>query len=233
MPLGVCSDYSIATFENGTEMAKAPKKESLIIAGPQGDLEAILETPENATGERIAVLCHPHPQFQGTMLNKVVHTLARAMNDLQIPALRFNFRGVGNSQGQYSEGAGEIDDVVAITDYVAERWPDARIVLAGFSFGGVVAARAAEQTGPECLVSIAPAVNILGRELQAPPAMPWLIVQGDADEVVPPDEVIQWVDTLEPKPDLVIMPQVGHFFHGHLVDLRSTVANHLNDLIEP
>ena len=213
-------------------MAKAPQKELLTLAGPQGDLEALLEMPDTATAECVAVLCHPHPQFQGTMLNKVVHTLARAVNDLHIPALRFNFRGVGGSAGSYSHGAGEIDDVIAVAHYVAERWPDSRIVLAGFSFGGVVAARAAERIDPVSLISIAPAVNILGRELRAAPTMPRLIVQGDADDVVPPDDVISWVDTLAPRPDLVVMPGVGHFFHGHLVDLRTIVANHLETLLE-
>jgi len=208
-------------------MPKAPAKESLLIPGPEGGLEALLETPAECDDSRVAVLCHPHPEHQGTMLNKVVHTLARAMNDLGMPALRFNFRGVGASEGSYADGHGEVEDVYAVAGYVRDRWPAASVWLAGFSFGAVVSARAAEKVQPAQLVSIAPAVNLLGRELRSVPAMPWLIVQGDADDVVPESEVTQWVQGLEPAPDYVVMPGVGHFFHGHLVDLRSLLASRL------
>ncbi|MGI9290141.1 MAG: alpha/beta hydrolase [Gammaproteobacteria bacterium] len=209
-------------------MPKAPEKEPLTIPGPIGAIEALLETPESAVADRLAVLCHPHPQFQGTMHNKVVHTLARAMNDLQIPALRFNFRGVGSSEGSYGEGHGEVQDVYAVVEYVSQRWPSASIWLGGFSFGAVVSARAAVQVAPERLVSIAPAVNVLGKELQSIPTMPWLIVQGDTDDVVPEPEVTAWVKTLEPSPDYVVLPGVGHFFHGHLVDLRTLLTERLS-----
>ncbi len=208
-------------------MAKAPVKQSLIIAGPAGKLEALLESPETADGSRIAILCHPHPQHQGTMLNKVVHTLARAMNDLGVPALRFNFRGVGMSEGTYADGNGEIDDLLAVAEYARQRWPGVAIWLAGFSFGAVVAARAAVQISPDRLVSIAPAVNILGRELRNIPTMPWLIIQGDADDVVPVTEVVNWVGALDPQPELIVLPGPGHFFHGYLVDLRTTLVNKL------
>ena len=208
-------------------MAKAPSKESLVIQGPAGNLEALLEIPDGADGGRVAVICHPHPQHQGTMLNKVVHTLARAMNDLGAPALRFNFRGVGGSDGEYADGRGEIDDVEAVVAYARKRWPGADVWLAGFSFGAVVAARAAVRLAPAQLVSIAPAVNILGRELVAMPTMPWLIVQGDSDDVVPANDVIEWVAKLDPQPELLVMPGVGHFFHGHLVSLREILVRTL------
>ena len=208
-------------------MAKAPVKQSLIIAGPAGKLEALLESPEAADGSRISILCHPHPQHQGTMLNKVVHTLARAMNDLGVLALRFNFRGVGASEGTYADGNGEIDDLLAVAEYARQRWQGVAIWLAGFSFGAVVAARAAVQIRPDRLVSIAPAVNILGRELHETPTMPWLIIQGEADDIVPVKEVVSWVETLYPQPELIVLPETGHFFHGHLVDLRTTLVNKL------
>jgi alpha/beta superfamily hydrolase len=208
-------------------MVKAPVKEQLRIHGPAGYLEALLETPADSDGSRVAVLCHPHPQHKGTMTNKVVHTMARAMNDLGIPALRFNFRGVGASEGEYADGTGEIDDVEAVAKYVRDRWPAAELWLAGFSFGAVVAARAAVRLGPSQLISIAPAVNILGRVLVAQPTMPWLIIQGESDEVVPANDVIEWVKTLDPQPELLVMPDVGHFFHGHLVTLRETLIRAL------
>ena len=213
-------------------MSRAPVKQTLTIPGPAGGLEALVEAPAGAGSERMAILCHPHPQFQGTMHNKVVHTLARAMNDLGIAAMRFNFRGVGASQGSYGEGHGEVEDIYAVADYVRQHWPGASIWLAGFSFGAVVSARAAQQVAPLQLISVAPAVNVLGRELQEIPAMPWLIVQGDADEVVPEAEVTAWVNGLEPQPDYIVMPGVGHFFHGHLVDLRTLLINHLQSTDE-
>jgi len=209
-------------------MVKAPVKQSFIIDGPEGGLEALLESPESADGSHIAILCHPHPQYQGTMLNKVVHTLARSMNDLGLPALRFNFRGVGKSEGVYGHGEGEVQDLIAVADYARLRWPGVSIWLAGFSFGAVVALRAAVSIRPERLVTIAPAVNVLGKELQSAPTMPWLVVQGDADEVVPVTEVISWIETLEIQPELVVLPGVGHFFHGHLVDLRALLVKQLH-----
>ncbi len=208
-------------------MSKAPAAENLVIPGPAGSLEALLETPAVANSERVAILCHPHPQHQGTMQNKVVTTLARAMNDLGLPALRLNFRGVGASGGEYGGGEGELEDLLAVAEYVANRWSGAEIWLGGFSFGAVVAARAASSIGAGRLITIAPAVNFLGTYLDAQPAMPWLIVQGDQDEIVPVDEVIEWLDQLEPGPELVVMPGVGHFFHGNLVELRQTLVANL------
>lgn len=205
-------------------MGKAPLKESLSLQGPAGQIEALVEQPAELSGNSVAVLCHPHPQHQGTMYNKVVHTLARAMNDLGMPALRFNFRGIGASEGNYGEGIGEIDDVIAVAEYARERWPNSELWLAGFSFGAVVSVRAALQLAPAQLISIAPAVNILGRELPSIPQSPWLIVQGKADEVVPAGEVRKWVATLSPRPELVLLPDVDHFFHGKLVLLRGLLV---------
>jgi alpha/beta superfamily hydrolase len=163
------------------------------------------------------------------MLNKVVHTLARAMTDVGVAAVRFNFRGVGASEGEYGGGIGELADLECVAAHARQRWPDAELWLAGFSFGAVISARAAEQLSPARLISIAPAVNILGRTLVSTPTMPWLIVQGDADDVVAADAVIAWVENLEPRPELIVLPGVGHFFHGHLVDLRELLVAQLAD----
>jgi alpha/beta superfamily hydrolase len=212
-------------------MPRAPSKEFLTVHGPVGNLEGLLEVPEGFTGNRVAVLCHPHPQYQGTMLNKVVHTLARAMTDLGIAALRFNFRGAGASEGTYAGGSGEVDDVEAVAACVAKRWPDADLWLAGFSFGAIVAARAALKLAPKQLISIAPAVNMSGRDLVARPAVPWLIVQGDADELVSVAAVRAWVASLSPSPELVVLPGVDHFFHGELVALRQTLLRRLQSAV--
>lgn len=212
-------------------MPRAPSKEFMTIRGPVGSLEALLEVPAGFNGQQVAVLCHPHPQYQGTMLNKVVHTLARAMTDMGIAALRFNFRGTGASEGAYAGGSGEVDDVEAVGACVAKRWPDSDLWLAGFSFGAMVSARAALNLQPKQLISVAPAINLPGRDVAARPPTPWLIVQGDADELVPVAGVRAWVASLSPSPELVVLSGVDHFFHGELVALRQTLLQRLQPAV--
>ena len=209
--------------------SKAPRRDALTIGnGPAGRIEALLEAPQASDGRRVAVLCHPHPLHQGTMMNKVVHTLSRAMNDLGVPALRFNFRGVGASEGVFSDGIGETDDVLAVADWVAQRYPGAGLCLLGFSFGGMVAARAALSVGSVQLVTVAPAATRMAGLLDGrQPECPWLIVQGETDDVMPCAEVIAWVNELAPGPELVVVPDTGHFFHGRLTRLREIVVSHL------
>ena len=203
-------------------------KEALTLAGPAGRLEALLETPRDAGDAAVAVLCHPHPQFQGTMLNKVVHTLGRAANDLGAPALRFNFRGVGASDGAYAGGAGEAEDALAAIAWARDRYPRAALWLCGFSFGAMVACRAALEVNPAWLISVAPPVERMAGLLEGrQPACPWLVVQGDADEVVDPHSVADWIQGLSRPPELVMLPGVDHFFHGRLNLLRSTVVERL------
>lgn len=206
----------------------APARDALTIPGPAGTLEALLEQPDTAAAGRIAVICHPHPLHQGTMLNKVVHTIARAMLDLGVPALRFNFRGVGASEGRHADGSGEVDDALAACAWMRERFPGSELLLAGFSFGAMVACAAAVQARPAQLVTIAPPVERSKRLLAGRhPSVPWLVVQGEADGVVPSGEVAAWVAALQPSPTLVVLPGVDHFFHGHLTGLRQTLLSHL------
>ena len=139
--------------------------ESLVLRGPAGDLEARLDFPppapavDPAAPAACAVVCHPHPLFGGTLSNKVVHTLARTFNDAGMPSLRFNFRGVGASAGTHDGGPGEVQDALAAVRYCRERWPQARLWLAGFSFGAAVAIRASMAAAPAGLVAVAPAVD--------------------------------------------------------------------------
>jgi alpha/beta superfamily hydrolase len=208
---------------------KAPAAEALLLPGPAGVLEAVIETPD-AAGAPAAfmVVCHPHPQHAGTMHNKVVTTLARTANALGVPTIRFNYRGVGASVGHFDDGRGETDDVLAAVAVGRQRWPDAALWLAGFSFGGIIALRAsvrAEAGRVERLVTIAPA---LGRAFADPadialPACPWLIVQGDADEVIDGKLVIEWAGQVTPPPRLAVLAGVGHFFHGSLAALQEEV----------
>ncbi len=201
----------------------------LTLSGPAGALEAVIEVPDGTSAPAaFMVVCHPHPQHGGTMTNKVVTTLARTAQGLGMPTIRFNFRGVGASAGSFDAGKGEVDDALAAVSAGRQRWPYARLWLAGFSFGGIVALRAAmrAEAGPVAkLVTVAPA---LGRDFSDPrdigvPACPWLIVQGDADEVIDGALVIDWAGRIEPRPRLVVLQGVGHFFHGRLTELQEQV----------
>jgi alpha/beta superfamily hydrolase len=212
-------------------MVAAPtSSQSVTIAGPAGNLEALLDTPASATSSAVAVICHPHPLHGGTMTNKVVHTLAKAFNDVGAPALRFNYRGVGASVGTYDDGNGETHDALAVLDWVAQRWPGAQLWLGGFSFGGAVAIRAAVASSHVArLVTVAPAIRKVSVDSSALPQCPWLIVQGDRDELVDPADIQQWSQALAVQPRLAMLSGVEHFFHGRLNDLRTTVASWLRE----
>jgi alpha/beta superfamily hydrolase len=199
---------------------KSPQVEQLTIPGPAGGLQALVETPEAVT--HFAVICHPHPLYGGTLANKVVHTLARAFQELGAATIRFNFRGVGASEGAYDHGAGETEDALAAVAYGRRRWPDASLWIAGFSFGGAIAIRAAPQARPERLIAVAPGVTLLDVGSQSP-SCPWLIVQGDADDVIERRYVLDWAGTLSPRPAVNVLPGAGHFFHGRLHDLKAAV----------
>jgi len=157
------------------------------------------------------------------MENKVVTTLARALRDAGVATLRFNFRGVGGSAGAYDQGAGEIADADAVASWGAQHWPGKTLIIAGFSFGAYVALRLALQRTTARLITVAPAIEFINAHKIGTPACPWLIVQGDADDVVNPKAVIAWAASLSPAPRLVVLPGVGHFFHGRLQELRNAV----------
>jgi alpha/beta superfamily hydrolase len=202
----------------------SPAPEHLLIEGQAGALEAVVD--ETAVpGPSYAVVCHPHPLYGGTMDNKVVTTVARALHDTGIPTVRFNFRGVGASAGTFDQGVGETADADAVASWGAERWPGRSLVIAGFSFGAYVALRLAQQRVPRHLITIAPSLERFDGAGMAVPRCPWLVVQGDADEVVDPAAVINWVNGLDPKPRLVVLPGVSHFFHGRLRELRDAVVD--------
>jgi uncharacterized protein len=206
----------------------SPALERLSLEGPAGALEVIVEDP-GGPGQSFAVVCHPHPLFGGTMNNKVVTTVARALQATGIPTLRFNFRGVGASAGVFDQGAGETADADCVASWGAKRWPGRTLVIAGFSFGGYVALRlalkrAARHAAPKFLITMAPAIQRF-EEPVAAPGCPWLVIQGDADDVVDPAAVIEWVNGLDPPPRLVVLAGAGHFFHGRLHEVRDAVID--------
>lgn len=195
----------------------------LTFQGPAGLLEGILDPVASPCA--VAVICHPHPLFQGTMHNKVAYILARAFNDLGAVSMRFNFRGVGRSEGEYSDGIGETDDALAAMDWLTAKNPGLPLWLGGFSFGAYVALRAQSRRPVERLVTVAPAVERFDTSTIELPRMPWLLVQGDADEVVSPQAVFNWAAGLASPPRLAVLEGAGHFFHGRLNELRQTVVN--------
>jgi alpha/beta superfamily hydrolase len=204
--------------------SRPPAVERLSISGPIGAIEAIAEDPGEA-GSHYAVVCHPHPLFGGTMDNKVVFTVARALQETGIPTLRFNFRGVGESAGVYDEGRGETADADAVAAWGEQRWRGRRLVVAGFSFGAYVAVRLAQKRATERLITVAPPVNLFDFSGLPAPTCPWLIIQGDADDVVDPKSVFAWIGSLSVKPRLTVLPGAGHFFHGRLRELREAVID--------
>jgi alpha/beta superfamily hydrolase len=199
------------------------------IEGLAGPLEARIEDPSAGAEPGIcAVVCHPHPLYGGTMQNKVVHTLARAMQELGTPTVRFNFRGIGASAGHYDGGVGEVDDALAVCAWARAKWRCERLWLAGFSFGSAVALQAAASVAPIALVTVAPPV---GRIIVTPvlrPRCPWLVVQGDHDELVEAGAVRRWAGEFEDPPQLAMLPGAEHFFHGRLGELRSVVLGFLS-----
>jgi alpha/beta superfamily hydrolase len=204
------------------------QREVLTLAGPTGQIEARLELPDDVARPRFfGVACHPHSLKGGTMDNKVTHTLARAMVECGAPAFRFNFRGVGASGGSFDFGRGEVDDLAVVVGEGRRRFPGAALWLGGFSFGGFVSLRAAPRVAPEKLVAIAPPV--VGYELGDvdAPECEWMLAQGDADEVVPPDAVLSWAGQQANRPRLHVLAGAGHFFHGRLHELKPLIADFL------
>lgn len=210
--------------------AGPPDSRSIVIPGPAGALEALIETPkgsETGSPRAFGVVLHPHPLHGGTMHNKVVHTLARTFHERGVPTIRFNFRGVGTSEGAFAEGIGETEDAVAVIAAGRERWPGAALWLAGFSFGAAIAIRAAERAQAGFLVTVAPAVTRIDVGGVRPPSCPWLLVHGQADDVVDPRETLDWASKLSHPPEVALLPETGHFFHGKLLELRDSVTRFL------
>lgn len=204
---------------------RAVRAENVELPGPAGRLEAVLESPAAPAEPGATVLvCHPHPQYHGTMHNKVAYTLARSFTALGAAALRFNFRGVGASEGSYGGGEGEIEDALAAAAWLRERGPARRLYLAGFSFGALVALRASGRLDPAGLVTVAPPLERAPGNLERPRCR-WLIVQGERDEVVSAAAVEKIARRLDPEALLVTVPDGDHFFHGRLTELKAAVTD--------
>jgi len=213
---------------------RPPVPRPTTLAGPTGPLEARIEDPEpGRPAPACGVVLHPHPLYGGTMQNKVVHTLARAMQELGVPTVRFNFRGVGASGGRYDGGEGEYEDALAVCGWARGHWNCGTLWLAGFSFGSAIALRAAAVVRPGALVTVAPPVGRIIVTPVARPPCPWLVVQGDRDELVDVATVRRWVTDFESPPRLEVLAGAEHFFHGRLGELRSAVLGFLKAEASP
>jgi len=198
--------------------------EKLLIPGPAGQLEAELSVPEvYEEGGPIAVVCHPHSLYGGSLRNKVVHILADTFTDLGLPTLRFNFRGVGKSEGKFDQGQGEQKDLEAVVVWLQARYEGAPLWLAGFSFGAYVAYRAHRAVAAERLLLVAPPVSLFVFGTPEPVMIPWRVIQGSEDEIVPAKEVEDWVAAQPNPPEFYLMQDASHFFHARLNDLRNLV----------
>ncbi|HNO43182.1 MAG TPA: alpha/beta hydrolase [Ottowia sp.] len=206
--------------------------ESLTLRGPAGAIEALLDRPAaDGAARGTAVIAHPHPQFGGTMSNKVVQTLARACVQCGWRAVRFNFRGVGASAGQYDHGQGEQDDLLAVVAQQAAA--DQALLLSGFSFGAFVASQAIARLHPQRALAGAVLVGTAASRFDVAPLPPalhaqTLVVHGEHDETVPLTSVMDWA-----RPQLLpvtVVPGGGHFFHGQLPLLKGLVERHLRAL---
>ena len=199
---------------------------TVLLDGPAGVREVAVDRTECPPRPAVAVICHPLPTEGGTMHNKVVTMTARALRELGLDTVRFNFRGIGASEGVFDEGDGEADDLRAVADWVRAQRPEAALWVAGFSFGAYVALRTAESLQPAFLLTIAPPVRrSWDFDALTLPTCPWLVIQGDADEIVDPQAVSDWIDAMPRPPQLVRMPDTSHFFHRKLMDLRGAIKH--------
>ena len=193
--------------------------ERLLLDGPAGVIETAVAIPA-AQPRGIALIAHPHPLQGGTLDNKVVQTLAKTFVALGYVAVRFNFRGVGQSAGSFDDGNGETDDALAVLAQVRRRFGQSLpVALAGFSFGSFVQTRVARRSTPEGLVLVGPAVKRFALE---PVPETTIVVHGEEDDVVPLADVFEWARPQQLP--VVVFPGCGHFFHGRLPQLARIVT---------
>ena len=196
-----------------------PTLKKFSIAGVAGNLEGIAHQPDSSP-LAIAIVAHPLPTMGGTMENKVVTTLAKTFAELNFATLRFNFRGVGMSEGEFDNGNGEIEDLLSIIHFAQDTFGHLPLILSGFSFGGYVSARAALHLHPQPhrLVLVAPAV---GRFEMPQVPHDSLVIHGERDDVVPLADLMDWA-----RPQhlpITVLPEAGHFFHGRLHQVKQLV----------
>lgn len=205
-------------------------KQALLITGPAGQQELLIcHSP--ASRAVTCIICHPHPVYGGTMHNKVVYTLASTMEALNIKTVRFNFRGVQKSEGEFDHGVGELEDLLSVKEWVKQHYPEDDIWLAGFSFGAFIALKGYQYCQAQCLITVAPPVGQIYFENLPSVTCPWILVQGGQDEIIASEKVLSWVENQSPAPEILYFPDAGHFFHGQLVEMKDKLLNLLRRIM--
>jgi len=198
---------------------------NIFFDGPVGRIEAIIKEPDGQV-TRAAIVCHPHPLYGGTMHNKVVFRIARSFQDAGFSVLRFNFRGTGLSEGEHDNGVGEQDDLRAALNFVENKYPDAAIWVAGFSFGAAVMLHAITcDDRMQAIVGAGVPFPKYDFTAVTQCKKPKLFVQGALDEFGSPEELERLVETLDEPKELKIIPDADHFFDGHLTELQQAVSS--------
>ena len=202
------------------------------IPTPQGHLEAILKPEEEGSQPRYAgLVCHPHPIGGGTMHNKVVFKAAQALQNLNIPALRFNFRGVGHSTGAYDEGRGEMDDVRYALEFLSRRYPGIPVILAGFSFGSYVGLRVGEKDDrAQALIGLGVPAKWFGDDTLQGCHKPKLFIHGTEDELASYELVRSWFEQVPAPKTMIAIEGADHFFQGRLDEVQSLIADFVQKL---
>jgi alpha/beta superfamily hydrolase len=194
------------------------------ITGNAGDIEVLITQPATVTeSSPIVVISHPHPLYGGAMTNKVVHILAKTFSELGAITVRFNFRGVGKSEGKYDNGIGEAEDLQILVEELKQWRAKSPIWLAGFSFGAYVTVRAQTVIKPEKLLLVAPPVSMYPFDELAEITIPWIVIQGGRDEVIDAAAVKNWVSQRPNQPQFIWMEEAGHFFHGKLNEVKEAL----------
>lgn len=209
-------------------MSRPLPTENILLAGPDGAIDALIDAPVEVRG--IAVVCHPHPLFGGAYMNKVAHTLARALRDLGYAVVRPNFRGVGKSEGEHDHGTAETEDILAVLAWAKSRWGDIPVALGGFSFGAFVTTRVAKRlsenaTPPERIVLVGTATGeVTGARSYSTETVPndTLVIHGEIDETVSLANVLDWARPQELP--VIVVPGADHFFHGKLHIIRDIIS---------
>lgn len=206
---------------------------STVIEGGHGSLEIRIALPgkkiqksvnhdENRHANHWVVLSHPHPQFGGTMDNKVVTTMERTFQSLGYGTVTYNFRGIGLSEGHYDGGKGEQQDLAQVVLWLKQTYEVEKLILAGFSFGSYIALKQCQALQADAICTVAPAVGMYDfSDIEV--SVPWVLIQGGEDEIIPAKEVLDWAFKQENQPDIYLRSQASHFFHRQLVWLKQVL----------
>jgi len=202
------------------------------IPTPQGHLEGILKPEEEGSQPRYTgLVCHPHPLYGGTMHNKVVFKVAQTLQSMNIPTLRFNFRGVGHSSGTYDEGHGEMDDVRYSLEFLSRHYPSVPVILGGFSFGSYVGLRiAAVDDRVQAIIGLGVPARMFDMDTLQDSHKPKLFIHGTEDELAPYELARRWFEQLPAPKSMVAVPGADHFFQGYLDEVQAIIVNFVRTL---